>query len=117
MVVNNNKIWPVCTAGALIAGFVLLFAFATDIGGVFITLSFIFAALALKQTKNFSNLAFTLLIFAAVSASLFYPQVFSHIGEFNLKQLIVPLLMLIMFGMGCSLSAKDFAAVINPRSV
>ncbi|WP_440903098.1 bile acid:sodium symporter family protein [Catenovulum sp. SX2] len=118
MVVNNKKIWPVCTLGALVSGLVLLFAVSTDIGGVFMTLAFVFAALALKQTQNFSNLAFTLLIFAAVSASLFYPQAFSHIGEFNLKQLIVPLLMLIMFGMGCSLSAKDFAAVLKtPKAV
>ena len=65
--------------------------------------------------KGFS---FSVLIFAAVAASLFYPAYFQEIGGFDLKRLIVPLLQIIMFGMGTSMSVKDFAGVIRmPKSV
>jgi BASS family bile acid:Na+ symporter len=54
----------------------------------------------------------------AVSAAMFYPAWFRTWGTFELKQLIVPILMVIMFGMGTSMSAKDFLGVIRmPKGV
>lgn len=79
---------------------------------------FICLVLFLKTTKNFSGFAFTFVIFAAVSASLYYPALFIGYGDFKYKELIVPLLMLIMFGMGTSMSIKDFANVAKmPKGV
>lgn len=79
---------------------------------------FIFLALFLKTTENYNGFAYTVVIFAAVTAAMFYPGVFSGIGSFQYKTLIVPLLMLIMFGMGTSMSAKDFVAVAKmPKGV
>jgi len=79
---------------------------------------FILLVLFLKMTKNFSGFAFTFVIFAAVSASLYYPELFLGFGDFKYKALIVPLLMLIMFGMGTSMSVKDFANVAKmPKGV
>ncbi len=79
-----------------------------------------FAALALG-IRGFSALkgfSFTLWIFAAVTASLFYPHLFTRIGNFELKRLIVPLIQLIMFGMGTALSLRDFVNVVRmPRGV
>jgi BASS family bile acid:Na+ symporter len=47
-----------------------------------------------------------------------YPQLFQQIGDFDLKKSIVPLLQIIMFGMGSQLSIKNFADVIRmPRGV
>ena len=40
---------------------------------------------------------------------MYYPQYFLHAGGFKLSGLIIPLLQLIMFGMGCELSLKDLA--------
>ena len=65
--------------------------------------------------KGFS---FTILIFASVAAALFYPENFSTLGGFDLKKLIIPLLQLIMFGMGTALSVSDFRGVVKmPKGV
>ncbi|MBD1388928.1 bile acid:sodium symporter family protein [Neiella sp. HB171785] len=88
------------------------------LAGFLITLALLLLAVGLQQTKHFSSVSFTVFIFAAVSAAMFFPQHFTHIGDFNLKQLIVPLLMIIMFGMGCSMSWRDFSAVVqSPKAV
>lgn len=47
-----------------------------------------------------------------------YPNLFLKWGDFELKGLIVPLLQIIMFGMGTAMSLKDFGAVIkSPKAV
>jgi BASS family bile acid:Na+ symporter len=79
-------------------------------GPVVITF-FILFVLFLKTTEKFSGFAFTFIILTAVSASLYYPALFTGFGDFQYKQLIVPLLMIIMFGMGTSMSIKDFVQV------
>ncbi|MEM7551274.1 MAG: bile acid:sodium symporter family protein [Bacteroidota bacterium] len=81
-------------------------------------LFFLSLALGVRLYPFFRGFSFTILIFAAVVASLYYPQWFSSIGSFDLKNLIVPLLMIIMFGMGTSMSLKDFYGVIKmPKGV
>lgn len=70
---------------------------------------------SLPATKGFS---FTLWIFTAVTFSLYYPHVFTGIGEFSFKTLIVPLLQLIMFGVGSTMGLSDFAGVLRmPKGV
>jgi hypothetical protein len=62
--------------------------------------------------------AFTSLIFAAVTMSLFYPSLFLEWGGYKLSGLIIPLVQIIMFGMGSSMSPADFAAVVkSPKGV
>ncbi len=79
---------------------------------------FLLLALAIRGHKKFKGFSFTVLVFAAVSVSMFYPAFFTNIGEFQLKSLIVPLLQLIMFGMGTAMSIKDFAGVVKmPKGV
>lgn len=79
-----------------------------------------FAALALgfrgyDQLKGFS---YTVMIFAAVTTALYYPFYFIEMGGFKLTGLITPLIQIIMFGMGTSMSAKDFVAVVKtPKGV
>ena len=66
-------------------------------------------------TKGFS---YTIWIFTAVTASMFYPDYFLTVGDFKLKLLIIPLLQIIMFGMGSQMSFDDFAGVIKmPKGV
>ncbi len=57
--------------------------------------------------------AFTVWVFAFVAASMFYPQVFMTWGGYDLKGLIVPLIQIIMFGMGTTLSVADFTRVLK----
>jgi len=64
------------------------------------------------------NYLYTLSIIVAATLALFFPQAFTQVGDFQLKTLIVPLLQIIMFGMGTTMSPKDFEAVVkSPKSV
>ncbi|HXH99574.1 MAG TPA: bile acid:sodium symporter family protein [Sphingobacteriaceae bacterium] len=79
-----------------------------------------FAALALgfRGYESLKGFAYTVMIFAAVTTALYYPQYFVSIGDFKLTGLITPLIQIIMFGMGTSMSGKDFVAVIKtPKGV
>jgi BASS family bile acid:Na+ symporter len=79
----------------------------------FITLSF-----AVKGFQTVKGLSFTLWMFTAVTASMFYPQYFTSVGDFKFTILIVPLLQIIMFGMGSQMSLNDFTGVIKmPKGV
>ncbi|CAA9309679.1 MAG: Sodium-dependent transporter [uncultured Cytophagales bacterium] len=102
---------------AVIAG-VLLAMGNGPAAGPALFLFFALLALAVRGFAAFRGFAYTLWIFAAVTISMFYPQYFIQVGDFQLKKLIVPLLQLIMFGMGTAMSLGDFAAVIKtPRYV
>jgi len=59
------------------------------------------------------SIAFTVWVFAFVAASLFYPAAFGTWFGLDLKTLILPLIQIIMFGMGTTLSVKDFARVFT----
>jgi len=79
---------------------------------------FLFLALGARGYKKFKGFSFTILIFAAVSISMFYPTYLQQIGDFQMKSLIVPLLQIIMFGMGTAMSLKDFLGVVKmPKGV
>jgi bile acid:Na+ symporter, BASS family len=61
---------------------------------------------------------YTLSIVVAAGLALIFPEYFTQIGDFKLKGLIVPLLQIIMFGMGTTMGLKDFEAVVkSPKSV
>ena len=86
--------------------------------GPTLILFFLSLAFAMRGTQNLKGFSFTVLIFAAVSLSLYYPQTFVQFGGFQLKKLIVPLLQIIMFGMGTAMSFNDFYGVIKmPKGV
>ena len=86
--------------------------------GPTLILFFLSLAFAMRGTQNLKGFSFTVLIFATVSLSLYYPQTFVKFGDFQLKKLIVPLLQIIMFGMGTAMSFNDFYGVIKmPKGV
>lgn len=59
------------------------------------------------------KLLFPLAIILMVILAMIFPQWFIQWGEVSLKQLILPLLMLIMFGMGTSMSIQDFVGILK----
>jgi BASS family bile acid:Na+ symporter len=74
--------------------------------------------LAFRRHHFLRGFSYTMTILAVVSLALYYPQYFISIGGFKFSSLIVPLLQVIMFGMGTELSLKDFAAVLRmPKGV
>ncbi|MBN2592218.1 MAG: bile acid:sodium symporter family protein [Sedimentisphaerales bacterium] len=59
------------------------------------------------------SFAFTVWVFAFVAASMVYPSAFMTWFGINLGILIVPLIQIIMFGMGTTLSVADFGRVFK----
>ena len=81
-------------------------------------LGFAFLALASARTRRLKGFTFSFWILTAVCASMIYPDIFTGIGDFKFKLLIVPLLQIIMFGMGSQMSLNDLAGVVKmPRGV
>ena len=79
---------------------------------------FVFLAFGVRGNPISKGFSYTIMIFAAVTISMFYPGLFLKWGEFELKATIVPLLQVIMFGMGSQMSFRDFAGVVKmPKGV
>lgn len=121
--VNMNRIlksllWIslVCLIGTVVMLFV---DSSSPLVAAFMTTMFIALALGVRGTDTvFKSFAFSLWIFAAVTFSMFYPQYMTTWGGYQLSNLIVPLIQLIMFGMGTQLSLQDFKGVLKkPKGV
>jgi len=74
-----------------------------------------FASLAMYFMGHsfLKSFAFTVWVFAFVAVSMIYPTSFMTWFGFNLGILIVPLIQVIMFGMGTTLSVSDFGRVFK----
>ena len=72
-------------------------------------------AISCQGYPSLKVFAFTLWVLTATVAALFYPAAFLSWGGFQLSRLNVPLIQLIMFGMGASLSFSDFARAQNAQ--
>lgn len=95
----------------------LLLGYESSIGPLVVGFFTTFA-LGMRSVATLRDFSFTVWIFAAVSAAMFYPQYFIEVGGFPLDVLIVPLIQLIMFGMGTEMSLQDFRGVVRmPRGV
>jgi len=86
--------------------------------GPFLIVFFITLALGVRGFHSTKGLSYTVWIFTGVATAMYYPQYFILVGNFKLSVLIVPLLQLIMFGMGSQMSFKDFVGIIKmPKGV
>lgn len=70
-------------------------------------LLFLMLAIRMLLSDRFKRYAYTVMILSAVSVSLSFPEYFITIGDFKLSNLIVPLLQIIMLGVGCSMKWDD----------
>jgi len=97
---------------------ILYFSDKERLTGPFLTIFFVALALGFQGFTRLKSFSYTVWIFAAVTASMYYPEYFTTLGKFELKKLIVPLLQIIMFGMGSQMSIHDFTGVIKmPKGV
>lgn len=86
--------------------------------GWLLMFSFVSLAIAFQGNSVLKGFSFALVICAAVSLSMYYPQDFQRVGNFKLAALITPLIQLIMFGMGTKMGVRDFAGVVRmPKAV
>lgn len=115
---KNYKILLIASMLCLLISFVMLVSGYGEKIGPPLVFFFLLLAFALRGHQVFKGFSFTVLILAAVTVSMFYPSYFVSVGSFQLKLLIVPLLQIIMFGMGTAMSLKDFLGVIKmPKGV
>lgn len=68
--------------------------------------------------ETLKGLRFTAFVIAAVIVTMIWPAPFRRVGDYELTRLIVPLIQIIMLGMGATLNLSDFARAFKmPRAV
>ncbi|MEO8582146.1 MAG: bile acid:sodium symporter family protein [Flavitalea sp.] len=88
------------------------------LSGPFYIAFFLLLAIAFRGFDAVKGFSYTVIIFAAVTTALFYPNYFKEINGVKLTILITPLIQIIMFGMGTSMSFEDFVGVVKmPKGV
>ncbi len=80
--------------------------------GAFLVLALVVTAAVFSSRQALRGFAFTVWVFAGVATAMVYPAVFGTWFGFDWKFLIVPLIQIIMFGMGTTLSVRDFTRVL-----
>lgn len=98
---------------ALLAAMLLFALGRAGIAGPLLTAAFALASLGVRRSEKFGGISFSLLIFAAVTLALCYPALLVSWGGFKTSALIVPLLQVIMFGMGAAMKTDDFLGVVR----
>ncbi|MEO8019569.1 MAG: bile acid:sodium symporter family protein [Pseudomonadota bacterium] len=103
----------------LLVAAVVLFGIGRPLpAGCVLTACFLAAAIGVRANERLRGISYSLMIFAAVTFAMCFPAPLVAWGGFKLSLLIVPLLQIIMFGMGTVMSAKDFVAVVKaPKAV
>jgi BASS family bile acid:Na+ symporter len=86
--------------------------------GPFAIAFFVTLAVAFRGSAALKGTSYTIVIVAAVTTALYYPAAFIQYRGFVFATLITPLIQLIMFGMGTSMSLDDFVGVVKtPKGV
>lgn len=102
----------------LIAAVIMALTGNISNAGPFFIIFFVALGTGFRGYASLKGLSYTMMIFAAVTTALYYPQYFTQAGDYKLTNLITPLIQLIMFGMGTSMSVRDFVAVAKtPKGV
>ena len=103
---------------SLVTALILIFSGRWEISGPFLILFFVLLAFAFRGYENLRGFSYTMTILASVTAAMYYPSAFVSWDGYPLKKLITPLIQLIMFGMGTSMSVQDFVGVVKmPKGV
>ena len=118
---KGKSIYPlfyIVAAVILIAWIFVTLRELHDWGGWLLMIFFFMLAIAFRGNQFLKGLSYTVMIIGVVSFAMYHPQYFKTIGNFKLSALIIPLLQIIMFGMGTELSLKDFANVVRmPKGI
>lgn len=116
--INSYKIALGFSVLFLIITVLLIFTGNLESAGPYLIAMFLSLAIGVRGFTAVKGLSYTIWIFTGVTAAMFYPQYFTSAGSFQFKTLIVPLLQIIMFGMGSQMSLNDFTGVIKmPKGV
>lgn len=111
---------PLLYLSALSFAVALIFAFLGNYSVMGMTAVFAFAILGFyfQTHATLKTFTFTCWVFAFFFAALVFPRIFLEVGGFDQRSLIVPLIQIIMFGMGATLSLGDFSRALKmPKAV
>jgi BASS family bile acid:Na+ symporter len=111
---NRPSLFLAIAASALLLTNIFLFSTGrtAQAGPFMIAFWAVLAALFSRHTAT-KGYVYTLMIFTAVTTAMFYPQPFTKPNGWDLSLLITPLIQIIMFGMGTSMSLRDFYGVVK----
>ena len=116
--INIHKILLGCSALLFLVSLVMILNGNVAGTAPFMVGFFMSLAIGVRGFQATQSFSYTIWIFTAVAASMYYPQLFTSFGSFQLSILIVPLLQIIMFGMGSQMSLDDFKGIIKmPKGV
>jgi BASS family bile acid:Na+ symporter len=112
---NNFKLLSISGASIIILG--LIFSDSSWAGILWI-IGVALIALSTHTKESLKGFSFTLWIVAAVVLTLQFPDPFIGYGDIKFKIFIIPLLQLLMFGMGSTMEVSDFQEVLrSPKAV
>jgi bile acid:Na+ symporter, BASS family len=118
---NKHRIHKILLGfSSLLLLVILIMFFSGNLEGTgpLLILFFVLLAAGVRGFESTKGLSYTLWILTGATAAMYYPQYFTSVGDFRLSRLIVPLLQLIMFGMGAQMSFRDFTGIIRmPKGV
>jgi BASS family bile acid:Na+ symporter len=121
MLIKMKKLFKICLFASIFLFVLIAVLMAMGKGafvGIPLSAAFLLLSLGIRLHPFLKGFTFTVLIFSSVSLAMFYPGLFIEIGEFKPKILIIPLLQIIMFGMGTTMSLNDFSGVLTmPKAV
>lgn len=81
-------------------------------------LFFISGGVTFRYHEKLKGFTYSMMIFGAVTLAMYYPHYLIGYGDYRFSDLITPLIQVIMFGMGTSMSIRDFAGVVKtPKAV
>ena len=108
MLIGRTAI-AIAVAGIILLVFAVLNEFPYRIGLLTLLCA---GAVWIMQHPTLRGFSFTAWVLVCVGLALAYPQFLQQWGGFKLSLLIVPLTQVIMFGMGTTLSLKDFTRIL-----
>jgi BASS family bile acid:Na+ symporter len=115
---NKSRLLLIAALVSIVVGLILVFSGQNDYAAPFFVGCFVLLAFGFQGYKTLKGFSYTAVIFAGVTLALFYPGAFNTWNGFKLSLLITPLIQLIMFGMGTSMSFMDFVGVVKmPKGV
>lgn len=112
------KLALIVSVVSLLAGILIWAVKGLEYAGPFLIAFFTLLAYGVNGYPTFKGLSFTISILGVVTLAMYYPHLFEEYNGFKLSVLILPLVQIIMFGMGTTMGVKDFVELIkHPRSV
>lgn len=112
------RVFAAIAALALIASIIITLASGIEHAGPTLILFFLALGISFQGAEKFKGFSYSTMIFGVVTMALYYPAPLTEINGFKMITLITPLIQVIMFGMGTSMSASDFISVAKePKAV